>query len=65
MMIRDIDPMPPVLNGTNCLEPVTENEERNIKAQVTLRKLKLDLDFNKEPPGANIPENNANSGLSC
>lgn len=49
MTIKDFnEPFPAMLNGTNCLVPVTENEERSIKAQVTLRKLKLDLDMNKE-----------------
>lgn len=33
MTIKDFDqPFPNVLNGTSCLVPVTENEERSIKA---------------------------------
>lgn len=62
MTIKDFDAvsnggakMRSVVNGTNCLVPVTENEERNLKAQVTLRKLKLDLDLNKEASGAGKP----------
>ena len=40
------------INGSNCLLPVSENEDMQIKAAlVNLRKLKLDIEIKQEGGG--------------
>jgi hypothetical protein len=41
-----------IINGSNCLLPVSENEDMQIKAAlVNLRKLKLDIEIKNEATG--------------
>ena len=49
------------INGSNCLLPVSENEDMQIKAAlVNLRKLKLDIEIKQEVGGPNRTQHKAN-----